>query len=487
MHDISYWQKQIQEKRKDTEFRDFIEEIWSWFPIVFHKYNTLLSRHPESNRIWWIVTYSEFEESRWSLQKVWRGYDFTKTFQQNFWELIWDVELANLVQFENNENSEYWDIILGSKNIYLSIVIVESENVMYSNTVLQSKNVYRSFLVEHWSENVYNSKCISESQSIFYSKYIKWAYNLWFCSDCIWSKDCLFCEWLDNAQYCIKNKQFSQEEYEKEKDKILLDYSQYDVWYESLRKTGRNIACHNVTGNYNISCEDVENGFLCRSLKDSRNAINSWTWEGKFERAYDVISAWELINSDFYWVMWAGMWSSHLYCSSELIRSNNIYYSYFLQSCDHMFGCVWMSNASYCILNKQYEKDEWYALISKIFSQMEQEWVLGKMIPPYNNPFYFNDTFAWLVWDYKKEDILKKWYLWREEHIKTWIPEWNKIIQSRNLGITNYSEDILNIIIESTWWDFYRIMPMELNFFKKYNLPLPTMHWKDTMKLQMSQ
>lgn len=83
------------------------------------------------------------------------------------------IQISNLVQFENNENAAYGDIVLGSKNVYLSIVAVESENVMYSHTILQSKNVYRSFLVEHGSENIYHSKCISDSQDIFYCKYIQ--------------------------------------------------------------------------------------------------------------------------------------------------------------------------------------------------------------------------------------------------------------------------------------------------------------------------
>ncbi|USN59164.1 MAG: hypothetical protein H6767_03630 [Candidatus Peribacteria bacterium] len=32
-----------------------------------------------------------------------------------------------------------------------------------------------------------------------------------------------------------------------------------------------------------------------------------------------------------------------------------------------------LQNKSYCIFNKQYDKEEWYETVDKIFSQMEQE------------------------------------------------------------------------------------------------------------------
>lgn len=487
MQDLKYWQNIIQEKRKNTNFHDFLEEIGSWFPIVFHKYNEVLSRHPISERIYWVISSHEFEENRWNLSKKGREYDFSKTFEENFSSLLSSIQISNLVQFENNENAAYGDIVLGSKNIYLSIVAVESENVMYSHTILQSKNVYRSFLVEHGSENIYHSKCISDSQDIFYCKYIQWWYNLWFCSDCIGCKNCILCEDLENKEYCINNIQYSQEQYNQEKRKILKDYYTYLDIYTKLKKFGKNIACTDTTGNFNISCEGVENGFLCRNLKDSRNAINSGTGNGMFENAYDVISTWEFNNSDFYGIMWAWLGSSHLYCSSEITRSNNIFYSYFLASCDHMIGCIWMSNSSYCIFNKQYSKQEWEELASKIFSQMQDEWALGKMISPKNNPFYFNDTFAGIVWDFSREEILKKGYLWRDDPIKTWVPEWSTIVQSKDLDIKNFEKDICDVVIESDEGNFYRIMPLEYEFLKKHNLPLPNIHWKDTMKMQMEQ
>jgi len=50
MPDLSYRQKKIQEKRKQTPRREFLKEIASWFQLSFYKNNGIISRYPETDR-----------------------------------------------------------------------------------------------------------------------------------------------------------------------------------------------------------------------------------------------------------------------------------------------------------------------------------------------------------------------------------------------------------------------------------------------------
>ncbi len=52
-----------------------------------------------------------------------------------------------------------------------------------------------------------------------------------------------------------------------------------------------------------------------------------------------------------------------------------------MTSCSFCIGCVGLKNKSYCILNKQYTKEEWYVLADQIFTQMNQQGVLGDFFP----------------------------------------------------------------------------------------------------------
>ena len=147
---------------------------------------------------------------------------------------------------------------------------------------------------------------------------------------------------------------------------------------------------------------------------------------------------------------------------------------------------------AYCIFNKQYSKEEWGILADKIFSQMEQVGILWKFFPWKLNPFYFNDTIAWILWKFTKEEVEKEWFMWRDQEVKVDIPEWFKIIEIEELSKYQWFDEnwnwfinpeIMKKVIKDEKRNYYRIVKMEYDFLIKYELPLPRIHWKDRIKL----
>jgi hypothetical protein len=105
----------------------------------------------------------------------------------------------------------------------------------------------------------------------------------------------------------------------------------------------------------------------------------------------------------------SGIDSSQCYCSVWITRSQNIYYSYYLDNCSFCLGCIGLKNKSYCILNKQYSKEERYEKVDEIFAQMDADGTLGDFFPATMNPFYFNDTAAYLIDpSFTKEEVIAK-------------------------------------------------------------------------------
>jgi hypothetical protein len=163
-----------------------------------------------------------------------------------------------------------------------------------------------------------------------------------------------------------------------------------------------------------------------------------------------------------------------------------------MDSCSFCLGCIWLKNKSYCILNKQYTKEERYEKVDEIFTQMEQDWQLWEFFPATMNPFYFNDTAAYLIDpSFTKEEVTKLWYLRRDEPIKVDIPEGAVTVKSSELGqfeSTNeqwnwkLDETVCKRVILDENGDAYRIIPLELEFLQQYGLPLPRKHWLTRMK-----
>jgi len=61
MPDLKVREDKIIEKKKHTNFRDFIKEVGGRYPLVFNKNNGMLSRYPQSDRIKEVVKGADFD------------------------------------------------------------------------------------------------------------------------------------------------------------------------------------------------------------------------------------------------------------------------------------------------------------------------------------------------------------------------------------------------------------------------------------------
>lgn len=64
MTDITLREQKIQDKRKQTEWKDFVKDICSWFPLVLYKNNGITSKFPPNDRTQNIRKTSDFDASK---------------------------------------------------------------------------------------------------------------------------------------------------------------------------------------------------------------------------------------------------------------------------------------------------------------------------------------------------------------------------------------------------------------------------------------
>jgi len=128
------------------------------------------------------------------------------------------------VSWNNNEWFVSWNHIQDSKNVQFSYDIINGENCKYCDLAFDLNDCYD---YSAWWENssrlyeVQNSGI--DSTSMFFTNYSwEWNSNIWFSEFCIGNNKNLFgCNGLRNAEYCIFNKQYTPEEYEKEVARII--------------------------------------------------------------------------------------------------------------------------------------------------------------------------------------------------------------------------------------------------------------------------
>jgi hypothetical protein len=491
MTNLQHRQSIIQEKRKQTSFRDFVMEIASWFPLNIYKHSGYISRYPDTDRAAWVKSVTEHQEYCESLFSG-PGFEPWSSFLDSFSKLYRSSQPA-MINFWGTENSDYCDVCYTTKNWYLSFNSTWwNENVIYSICTKDNcKDIYNSFMAWDWTSNCYQSAWVINWFNVFYSKNISWSNNVRFCNNLIGCSECLFCDSLENASYCIKNKVYSKDEYLTLKANLLSKKDSFDVYYDGvLSMPPSNMASVNCKGNFCVKSEDVENGYNVYQTKHWRNLIinGSSKWNSHM---YDCVSCGSNDASDMYACTLSGT-AQHLYCCDASWIGSNLYYCSFLNWCSFCLGCIGLKNKSYCILNKQYTKEDRYIEVDKIFWKMQADWSLWSFFPASMNPFYFNDTAAYLIDpSFTKEEVVAKWYLRRDEPIKVDIPAGVQTVKTSELGQfesldangkRNINDEILKKVILDEQGNAYRIIPMELEFLCKYELPLPRKHWLDRMK-----
>lgn len=508
-HRLKQRQAKIQAKRKTTPWREFVMEICSWKTMTFSLREKHITIFPKTKKKLNIVSNTKFEEIRWDISLP---IESQKSFFEQFWELFTIAPLPCTTDYWWNENTTYSDCVYWAKNAYLtSVVWWTCENVAYSCDVrYNAHNVHNSFFVNTLCDHVFYSLGINQSSRIFYSKYIKDCTDIWRSTNLIWCTHCIWCSDLQNVSYHINNIPSTPEEYNHHKAKKLREKASFHHRYELLSSSvwKNRGSTWSLSWSHIVESSNIINGYSVFDVHTWRNIILAGSPHDD-RNYYDSLIVWRA--TDFWWVCVWWWFSEHCYmCSNIWWWSYGVYYSFFMDGCSYCLWCIWLKNKSYCIFNTQYTKEERYDKVDEIFTQMEQDGDLWKFFPWSMNPFYFNDTAAYLIDDsFTKAEVEAQWYMRRDEHINVDIPAWVEVISVDDLDqhegrmlnwqfisttdIQNHRDNardmsrhitpsILKKVIKDPQWNVYRIVKMEYDFLMKHWLPLPRKHRLERIK-----
>lgn len=482
MAPLSHYNTVIQDFYKKMDFDIFVRTIASWYPLQLYKDRGIVSIYPDTQRKQEVLTPQTFEAQRDEL--INNGFSYTPDigFMEQFHVLFIQTPVPSFHHFSWTENCDYANHISNTKNSYLSFHATgECEDVYYSiATKIWSKNIFNSIMSRIQSENIYRSIGVIQSYNIFYSKYIKDSNNLRFCSNCLWCEECLLCDNLQNQKYHIRNQPLSQEEYANEKEKILSQKEKFLYAYAQGNRIAHNRNSTNCSGNFITDSEDVADGYYSHFVKNGKNVVFAGHEDGLTNAFSSFLVSW---GRDYYGVCAIGWDTEDAYCSIWLRKCSQIYYSYFLEWCSFCLGCVWLKNKQFCILNKQYTKEEWHKKVEEIFATMEANGELGKFFPAEINPFYYNDTAAALFDTSSMEDTEEQGFLWRDRPMQA-TTTGNNIIDAY---IGDFDESVCDKILKDREGNMFTIQKNEYTFLTKHQLPLPDIHRLARMKMHIKQ
>lgn len=430
------------------------------------------------NKCWW--------SDKWDAKSYGADYDFSKPFFAQLRELVGKVPHMSVVNDDGiaSLNCEYTHDWWFSKNCYMAFSGWYVENVMYSFFILAGRDMMDCMNIRSKNEWLYECMIARNCYQLKYSKLCLACIDSQFLYDCRDCSFCFMCAGLRSKKYHFKNKEYSKEEY----GEILASYrldtfsgveKAQKEFFEFILKCPRKYAdMHqsvNCIGDVISNSKNLKNCFVLKGSENCRycdfgsgdKECCDLTMSGEVSESYEVVVADHSQLNRF------GIFS---------VKSQDIQYCQHCHNCRHCFGCVGLRNASYCIFNKQYTKEEYEKLVSKIIEQMNNmpyvdklgnKYKYGEFYPIELSPFGYNETLAVEDTMLSKEEAFKKGFNWQENIQRTTGKE---TISPKNIpdSIEDVGDSILNEVLACIDCQRnYKIVPNELIFYKKMKIPVP--------------
>lgn len=417
--------------------------------------------------IWW--------SDEWDPKDYGRSYDFSRPFFEQFHELRLQAPRMNLFS-KGSENCDYTNHATYNKNCYMLFNATKCEDVHYStNYVLDSKNCIDCYSIDR-CELLYNSflcELCYNSTDLVNSKNCRDSAFLYDCRSC---ENCTMCWGLRNKKYCIENRQFSREEYEKSiKQFDRGSYAQYVRFQERFRQVVRENAihrssiidnCENCTGDYIFNSKNTLDSYYAIQCEDSRFIYDGFGHKDSYdcyESAFETERQYECYGCNFTKFSFGAM-ISH--------ECNNVYYTDYCFNSRDLFGCVSMKRAEYCILNKQYSYEEYEELKARIINHMKSTGEWGEFMPSKYSPFAYNESVAQDFMPLTRKEAEQRRLKWRETGTR--LGYRNEAFRIPDHIRDVIGDDICNMTLmcEATA-KYYKLIPQELAFYRRLNIPVP--------------
>ncbi len=416
------------------------------------------------NEYWW--------SDNWSAMKFEQEFDFSKPFFKQFEELWSSVPKMARLQQGTIENSTFTNAVSNLKNCYLVFSTNSAEDCLYCLNADYNRDCVDCFFVFK-SELLYECVDSSECYSCTHSQRIRTCTETHWSSDCVGCQNCFACVGLRKKEFHILNKPCSREEWKDlmdspEKQKEALKGLR-KVYLSMPRKHAEMLHCENCTGDLLLHSKNAHACWDCFNLEDCLHCDGLRNAKNCLDMSYYGCSG---ENSGLFNCEAIGHGTSDIMCSKLIWGgSNSVTYSYECFASHNLFGCCGLQHAKYCILNKQYTKEEYFLLREKIIEHMKKSGEWGEFFPSEMSPFCYNDTMANDFIPLTKKEAIQRGWRWRDEE-KSAL--YNGPVVKTHSTITETDDTICDKILtcEITGKN-YRIQKSELKFYRKMNIPIP--------------
>jgi len=422
-----------------------------------------------------------------------REYDWNKTFFEQFRELMNIVpqpsrNVQGLVRSDYVDNASYIE------DCYLMFAAITDRNCAYGFSVLNSNDSFDIDYASHL-DLCYEDTFCKNSYRTFYSFNCQNARNSYFCKDSVEINDCFGCIGLRKKSHCIFNQQYSKEEYseiikgfnlgshkavEEMRKKVWDFFRTFPVRFSTSMRA------EDSSGDYLFNTKNVRQSFLvtegenvkyCQhmAVPTSKDCYDYNNWGNNAELVYECSGV--------------GDGVSRIKFSHQCFPAcKDLDYAVSCRNSSDLFGCVGLKKKQYCILNKQYSKEDYEAMLPKIKQHMTdmpytdeqgRVYTYGEYFPPSFAPHGYNMSSAFHYFPLSESAAKGQGYSWEAPAARTYTV--TQTAAELPDHITNIEDSITKEVLACEHKEScaencsgaYRMLDKELEFLRMIGAPVP--------------
>jgi len=428
---------------------------------------------------WW--------SDKWDPMAYGRDYDFSRPFFEQFNELWHEVPLLGLsIDLPTAIESPYVNDAGYLKQCYLLFTANYSERCFFGYMLTHDTDCANSSFINSCELGHDLFHCFKTYHAV-HAYYTTQSSNMAFTWQCVNAQDCFMSANLHNKQYVIRNVAMTREAYQEEMKKY--DLGSYRV-YTDLKKEWADYRLKfpvktfwhefstDTSGLFVFQSKNCHKCFEVTGGENCKYVVGAFTPTTKdcYDYAYWGDGA-ELL----YECMIVGEKTRRVFFGEE--SGLGLYDSQYVKLCtggSNIFGSVSIKGKSFCIFNKQYSKEAYEALVPKIIQHMSEmpyrdakgrTYGYGEFFPIELSPFAYNETLAMHPFPLARTEAETEGYVWKDSEASPHVITRN----ARDLPdhIRDTGDDILRDVIGcARCGKGFRIIPQELAFYRKMNVPL---------------
>lgn len=458
----------------------------------------IFSMFPESapfpvyeNEYWW--------SDAWNALGYGVGRDAAVPFFEQYRALQNTVPHFALMVLQN-EDCDYCNNASQNKHCYLCFNTRRSEDCLCCERSAGCTSCLDCFEIAN-CEKCQNCSACTNCYGLQESQECIDCSDSFFLLNCRSCRSCYGCTNLRHAEYRIFNEQHTKESYEKFMSGMnLASYKQREeqrakalaFWQTQPRPHAVMNMTENISGNYLFQCKNVQDSYFIRDGEDLRYC--ALAIDG-VKSCYDFTTYGDQVEWAYESARCGNRFSRSAFCYYCYDGCSDLFYCSYCVGCQDCFGCIGLRKKRYCILNKQYSREEYEVLVPQIIAQMQKDagaamnpsthasgsW--GEFFPVTVSPTPYNHTLAQRYFPMTKAQIKSAGLSWQEED----MPDIAGIIEASALADSASGEEAPLVVKSAISGKPFRITTQEIKRHAAMGAPLPRTMYVERMEARAKQ